>query len=119
MICFFRRLGYLPKILKEAQKTARVATKRERRADKNMRDAEQRARVAENNELQQFRRMTEATAAMDKAVKERDEANAPVKRFAEHCHALEWGGTDPTDPRLLRSDLSAFVAGAPESRGTG
>ena len=57
------RLGYLPKILKEAQETARVATKRERRADKNMRSAEQRARVAENNELQQFRRATEATQA--------------------------------------------------------
>ena len=110
MICFFRRLGYLPKILKEAQKTARVATKRERRADKNMRDAEQRARVAENNELQQFRRMTEATAAMDKAVKERDDANAPVKRFAEHCHTLEWGHRPhrPSTPQIRPQRLCSW-----------
>ena len=52
-------------------------------------------------------------------------AHVPVTRFRgalfTHWWGREWGGTDPHgDPQLPRiSSQRAFVAGAPESKGTG
>ena len=87
-------------------------------------EEDMRGQAWSETDLQRFRREHFGTTAAplpntSEFVQEQRPSN--VSRSTFHTLGLRVGwDTDPhRDPQLLRSDLSAFVAGAPESRGQG